>query len=67
MFPLPYNNALKYRTRETVGGISFLGFSTKCTAVCRPLFAACGTPDQGNAAQEQSIARTLLALMINSL
>jgi hypothetical protein len=46
MFPLPYKNVLKYRTREKVGGISILVFNTKCTRVCHPHFAACGTPDR---------------------
>jgi hypothetical protein len=45
MFPLPCKSALKYRTREKVGGISILVFNTKCIAVCRPLFGACGAPD----------------------
>jgi hypothetical protein len=46
MFPLPYKNVLKYRTRQNVGGISILVFNTKCTRECRPQFAACGTPDR---------------------
>jgi hypothetical protein len=43
-FPLPYK--MKYRTRQTVCGISILVFNTKCTRECRPHFAACGTPDR---------------------
>jgi hypothetical protein len=46
MFPSPYKNVLKCRTRQNVGGISIFAFNTKCTAECRPHFAACGTPDQ---------------------
>jgi hypothetical protein len=46
MFPLPYKNVLKYRTRQNVGGISILASNTKCTRECRPHFAACGTPDR---------------------
>jgi hypothetical protein len=46
MFTLPYKNALRYRTRQNVGGTSNLVFNTKCTSECRPHFAACGTPDR---------------------
>jgi hypothetical protein len=46
MFPLPYKNVLKYRTRKNVGGISISVFNTKCTRECRPHFAACDSPDR---------------------
>jgi hypothetical protein len=34
MFPLPYKNVLKYRTRPNVGGISILVFNQECTREC---------------------------------
>jgi hypothetical protein len=34
MFPLPYKNVLKHRTRENVGGISIVVFNMKCTTEC---------------------------------
>jgi hypothetical protein len=46
MFPLPYKDVLKYRTRQNVGGLSILVLNKKCTRECRPHIAACGTPDR---------------------
>jgi hypothetical protein len=61
LFPLPYKDVLRYRTRQNVGGISNLASNTKYTRECRPHFAACGTPDR--AMDCTTVLQTLVTLL----